>query len=102
MQLLQTWDRTSAFEPTNPNQQPLQYYSPAAMSYQSAYWNERPTTAKNLMGLMPTNRYAQAGVALAAVAAAYFGYQEAKKRKLFGLAGLAGPKRARNGRFKRR
>lgn len=86
MQLLQTWDRTNTFDPTNPNQQPLQYYSPMAMGYRSAFWNEQPTTAKNLMGLgmSPTTfSVVRIGIVAGLSVAAYFAYKKAKAQGVF-------------------
>ena len=85
MQNIQTWDRTRVWDPTNPNQQPLQYYSPVDMGYRSAYWNEVPTTAQDLMGILPKSNLAKAGIAVAAVAGSVFLYRVLLSRSLPGL-----------------
>lgn len=86
MQNIQTWSAPAAFDPTNPDQLPLQYWSAADMGYRSAYWNEQPTTVKNLAGLMPTNRFVQAGLVAGLATAAFFTFKQLQKSGHFGNA----------------
>ena len=98
---IQTWDPTATWDPTNPNQQPDQYWSAADMGYRSAYWNEQPTTAQSLAGALPDSTGARVGLALAAAAGLFFGYRAFKgKRPIFGFAGIEKP--ARRSRRRRR
>jgi|GEM_PF-5732297 len=99
MQIYQTWDSTQTWDPANPAQQTVQYYSPADMGYQSAYWNEVPTTAQNLMGILPTSNYARAGIAAGLAVAVFFVVRHAKKAGLLkGVTLLGAGKRRRRRR----
>lgn len=76
---IQTWDRTSTWDPTNPNQQPDQYWSAADMGYRSAYWNEQPTTAQSLAGIIPNNSGARIIMAAGIGLSAFFAYKNYKR-----------------------
>lgn len=47
---LTTWEQSPQFDPTNPNQKQLIYYTALPGGYNSFYYNKVPTTA-NLLGL---------------------------------------------------
>jgi hypothetical protein len=76
---IQTWDRTSAWDPTNPNQQPDQFWSAADMGYRSAYWNEQPTTVQSLAGIFPTRTGPRITLAVVAGFAGYLAYKNYKR-----------------------
>lgn len=93
MQMLQTWRRTSTWDPTNPNQKPTQYWDAASMGYRSAYWNMEPTTGGTLMGVIPDNKYAQVGLVAALTVGAYLLTKKMTSKGMFGLAGARRRKR---------
>ena len=71
-------------------------YLPNAGEYRSIYWNKVPADgASVLAGIMPENRFAQAGIALALAGAIWFGSRALSSK---GMLGLAGPKRRRKRR----
>lgn len=77
---IQTWDPTTQWDPTNPNQQPDQYWSAADMGYRSAYWNEQPTTVKSLgLTILPTSTGPRITLALVAGFAGYLAYKNYKR-----------------------
>lgn len=48
--MLTTWEQSAQFDPTNPDQKQLIYYTALPGGYSSFYYNKVPTTA-NLLGL---------------------------------------------------
>jgi hypothetical protein len=44
--MLTTWEQAAQFDPTNPNQKQLIYYTALPGGYSSFYYNQVPTTAQ--------------------------------------------------------
>lgn len=84
MLTLSAW-QPAAFDPTK-DQRTRTLYLPNAGEYRSIYWNKvDPGSASVLDGVLPDNRFVQAGLALALAGAIWFGFRHMNTKGLMGL-----------------
>ena len=85
MLLLSAWQPSATFDPSKA-QRVRTLYLPNAGEYRSIYWDKAdPGKASVLDGVLPDNRFAQAGVVLALAGAAWFGFRKLQTKGLMGL-----------------